>query len=468
MKEQQYRFFYRKLKERGNILAEEKKYILVVEDDAYMLKSVIEVLRRKGYETEACKNGSEALNLFKSNTFDLLISDVKMPQMSGIELLEKVKKIDSTIPFIIMTAFGDISGAVDAMKKGAYDFIEKDQDLVNKLEFSIERALQHHSLLNENICLKNALKGSWQYVGEAEAINSIRELVDKIAQSRSSVLISGASGTGKELIAKSIHYLSKRQDRPFIKVNCAALPDGLIESELFGHEKGAFTGALKTKAGKFELASGGTLLLDEIGDMSVNVQAKLLRALQEREINKVGGDEPVEVDVRIVATTNRNLEAQVSENKFREDLYYRLNVFHIELPPLRERMDDIPILVEHFVDKYNNENGFRVSGIEDSALTVLKSYTWPGNIRELENAIERAVVLTKSGQINTELFKFTNIADSKDDGLSPGMTVAEAEKKLILRTLEFCKQNRTRAAEMLGISIRTLRNKLNEYGANKE
>ena len=262
--------------------------------------------------------------------------------------------------------------------------------------------------------------------------------------------------------------MSKRQDRPFIKVNCAALPDGLIESELFGHEKGAFTGALKTKAGKFELASGGTLLLDEIGDMSVNVQAKLLRALQEREINKVGGDEPVEVDVRIVATTNRNLEAQVSENKFREDLYYRLNVFHIELPPLRERMDDIPLLVKHFVDKYNNENGFRVSGIEDSALTVLKSYTWPGNIRELENAIERAVVLTKSGQINTELFKFTNIADSKDDGLSPGMTVAEAEKKLILRTLEFCKQNRTRAAEMLGISIRTLRNKLNEYGANKE
>lgn len=446
----------------------EKKNILIVEDDAYMLKSVVEVLRRKGYEPQACINGPDALNLIKNRNFDLIVSDIKMPKMSGIELLEKAKQVDSSVPFVIITAFGEVPLAVDAMKKGAYDFIEKDQKLIDRLEFTVERALEHRSLLNENISLKNALESSWQYIGETESIGSIRELVNKIAESRSSVLISGESGTGKELIAKSIHFLSKRQARPFIKVNCAALPDGLIESELFGHEKGAFTGAFKNKAGKFELASGGTLLLDEIGDMSINVQAKLLRALQEREINKVGGDEPIEVDVRIVATTNRNLEILVSGDKFRKDLYYRLNVFHIKLPPLRERMDDIALLVDHFIEKYNDENGFRVSGIEESALKMLKSYTWPGNIRELENAIERAVVLTKSGEIHAGLFNFSTVTDSKNDGLNPGMSVAEAEKKLILQTLEFCNQNRTRAAEMLHISIRTLRNKLNEYGVHKE
>jgi len=468
MKGPPYRSFYHKPTKRGNVLAGEKKNILVVEDDAYMLKSVVEVLRRKRYESQACTNGPDALHLFKNGGFDLVISDIKMPKMSGIELLEKIKQVDSSVPFVIITAFGDVPLAVNAMKKGAYDFIEKDQKLVDRLEFSVARALEHHTLLSENISLKNALKSSWQYVGETESIGSVRELVDNIAQSRSSVLISGESGTGKELIARSIHFLSKRQGRPFIKVNCAALPDGLIESELFGHEKGAFTGALKNKAGKFELASGGTLLLDEIGDMSINVQAKLLRALQEREINKAGGDEPIEVDVRIVATTNRNLEVLVREDKFREDLYYRLNVFHIKLPPLRERMDDIALLVDHFIDKYNSENGFRVSGIEEPALKKLKSHTWPGNIRELENAIERAVVLAKSGQIGPELFNFSDITDSRNNGLSPGMSVAEAEKKLILQTLEFCNQNRTKAAEMLGISIRTLRNKLNEYGVNKE
>ncbi len=441
---------------------------MVVEDDIYMRNSLAEVLRRKGYEPVMCANGPEALNAFRSGFFDLVISDIKMPSMTGIELLDKIKKADPTVTFMLMTAFGDVPLAVDAMKKGAYDFIEKGPDLLEKLEFSIDRALQHGSLLHENIRLKKVLHSNWQYIGKTPAIEGVRELVNKIAQSRSSILISGESGTGKELIAHSVHYLSKRQDGPFIKVNCAALPDGLIESELFGHEKGAFTGAIKTKAGKFELASGGTLLLDEIGEMSINVQAKLLRAIQEREINKVGGDMPIEVDVRIVATTNKILEENVRNNTFREDLFYRLNVFHIHLPPLRERMDDIATLAEYFVKKYNNENGFSVSEIEETALKKLKSYTWPGNIRELENAIERAVVLTKSGKINADMFDFRSPADKKDEGLNPGMTVADAEKKLILRTLEFCNQNRTRAAEMLGISIRTLRNKLNEYGINKE
>ncbi len=445
-----------------------KRTILVVEDDIHMRNSVVDVLRRKGYEVETSSDGSEALTCFKNRAFDCIISDIKMPKMSGVELLEKINHINNTIPFIIMTAFGEVSLAVDAMKKGAYDFIEKGQELLNKLEYAVERALQHQSLLSENIRLRNALRKQWQYIGKTQGIEDIRKLIDTIAQSRSTILISGESGTGKELIARSIHYLSNRQNKPFVKVNCAALPDGLIESELFGHEKGAFTGALRTKAGKFELASGGTLLLDEIGEMSINVQAKLLRVLQEREVSKVGGDEPIEVDVRIVATSNRIIEDQVKENKFREDLFYRLNVFHIKLPSLRERMDDVSLLVEHFIEKYNDENGFSVSGIEGSALKALGSYTWPGNIRELENAVERAVVLTRSGKISSDVFEFRKTSDEKGEGLTPGMTVSEAEKRLILNTLEFCNQNRTRTAEMLDISIRTLRNKLNEYGVIKE
>lgn len=433
-----------------------------------MLGSIVEVLRRKGYEIDACTNGPDALKIFRQGAFDLMISDVKMPAMSGIELLERIKQADQTVPFIIMTAFGDVSTAVDAMKKGAYDFFEKGTDILDKLEFTVDRALQHHLLLNENIRLKRVLQKQWQYIGKTPGIESIRELVNTVAKSRSTILITGESGTGKELVARSIHYLSPRQNSPFVKINCAALPEGLIESELFGHEKGAFTGALRTKAGKFELASGGTLLLDEIGEMPQTMQAKLLRVLQEREINKVGGDDPIEVDVRVVATSNRDLATEIKENRFREDLYYRLNVFHIHLPPLRERMDDIPLLVDHFIERFNEENGFAVAGVEESAVKVLLSHPWPGNIRELENAIERAVVLTRTGKLTDTVLQLRNITESSDNGLSPGITVAEAEKRLILKTLEHCGHNRTKAADMLGISIRTLRNKLHEYGFQKE
>lgn len=446
----------------------EKRHVLVVEDDRHMCNSVLEVLQRKGYAVKTCANGAEALQCFKDEAFDCIISDIKMPVMTGDALLKKIKEIDETVPFIIMTAYGEVAMAVEAMKNGAYDFLEKGPELLNKLEYAVVRALQHHRLLNENRHLRSALGKQWEYVGKTDPIEDVRQLVDTIARSRSTILVTGESGTGKELIARSIHFLSNRQNEPFVKVNCAALPDGLIESELFGHEKGAFTGALKAKAGKFELASGGTLLLDEIGEMPINLQAKLLRVLQEREINKVGGDEPIAVDVRIVATSNRDLEAKVRENSFREDLYYRLNVFHIKLAPLRERMDDIPLLVEHFIEKYNDENGFRVSGIEDTALKVLQTHTWPGNIRELENAIERAVVLTRNGEIKKDVFELKKALEGKTDGLTPGMTVAEAEKQLIINTLAFCNQNRTRAADMLGISIRTLRNKLHEYGVGKE
>ncbi len=448
----------------------QRKRILVADDDVHMRGSVVEVLRRKGYEVEATGNGYDALSAFRASQFDIVVSDIKMPQMTGIELLEKIRELDATIPFVVMTAFGDIQVAVDAMKKGAFDFLEKGMNLLDTLEFTLDRALKVGELVNENKRLRGALTEKFDYIGRSASMIDLRAMLETVAQSRATVLVTGESGTGKELVARAVHYRSARANGPFVKVNCAALPEGLIESELFGHEKGAFTGALKTRAGKFELASGGTLLLDEIGEMPTSVQAKLLRVLQEREVDKVGGDAPVEVDVRIVATTNRDLEAEVKKGGFREDLYYRLNVFHVHLPPLRERMDDVPLLAAHFIEKFNDDNGFSVSGLDKAALASLVSHTWPGNIRELENSIERAVVLTRNGEINDKVFSFRPLdsTSSTDPALTPGMTVAEAEKRLILQTLQFCGGNRTKAADMLDISIRTLRNKLNEYGAKDE
>jgi DNA-binding NtrC family response regulator len=446
----------------------EKKKILVVDDDTISRESVVEVLRRKGYGVEACACGRDALEAFSHGVFDCVISDIRMPGMSGIELLGKLKQIDPDVPVLVITAFGEVELAVEAMKKGAEDFIQKSEKLLDQLELSIDRTLHYRTLLTENRRLKNALSQQWSYIGATPAMQQIRDLVRKVAESRSTVLIAGESGTGKELIARSIHFQSPRQNGPFVKINCAAMPEGLIESELFGHEKGAFTGALRTKAGKFELASGGTLLLDEIGEMPVAMQAKLLRVLQEQEINKVGGDAPVEIDVRIVATTNRRIEEEITKGLFREDLFYRLNVFNIHLPPLRERPDDIEALAEHFVGKFNAENGFGVEGFEPGCFEVIKRHTWPGNIRELEHAVERAVVLTRTGRIKPELFDVKRPRESVKGGQQPGMTIAEAERNLILSTLEFCGHNRTKSAQMLDISIRTLRNKLHEYGMTRE
>lgn len=439
------------------------KKILVVDDDLHMRESIVEILERKGLDVEPCSNGHQALDAFQRDSYDLVISDIKMPGMSGIELLEKIKQIDEDVPFIVITAFGAVDLAVEAMKKGAYDFIQKSMNLLDQVEINVERTLQYGNLVKENKRLKNALNDKWNYIGETRSIKEIKQLVTTVAESRSTVLISGESGTGKELVARSIHYLSPRQDGPFIKVNCAALPEGLIESELFGHEKGAFTGALRSRAGMFERACGGTFLLDEIGEMPIHVQAKLLRVLQEREISKVGGDNSVSVDVRIVATTNRDLREEVAKGNFREDLFYRLNVFHIQLPPLRDRMEDFEVLANHFVQKYNAENGFNVEGLEPECFDIMRKHTWPGNIRELENAVERSVVLTRNGLIKPSMFSFAVPFQSNNQELAAGMTVAEAERQLILKTLEYCDSNRTKAAQMLDISIRTLRNKLNEY-----
>jgi DNA-binding NtrC family response regulator len=445
----------------------EKKKILIVDDDEYMRESIKETLKRKGYDVEGVESGKKAIDLCQNVFYDMVISDMKMPGMTGIELLEKLKQYDPDIPFLMITAYGAIESAVEAIKKGAYDFIQKSPNLVDELELHVERILQYRVLLNENKRLKSALHKQWDYVGTSPSMEEIRTLVATVASSRSTILITGESGTGKELIARSIHYLSPRHNGPFVKVNCAALPEGLIESELFGHEKGAFTGAINRKMGKFELASGGTLLLDEIGEMNIGVQAKLLRVLQEREVSKVGGEDPVEVDIRIVATTNRDLDKEVATGRFREDLFYRLNVFRINVPPLVERLDDVEKLAEHFIKKYNEINGLSVEGMEDGCIGQLKKHNWPGNIRELENAVERAIVLTRCGSIKKESFSLLSqrgtIQNDQFD-FAPGISIAKAEKELIVRTLDHCGQNRTKAADLLGISIRTLRNKLNEYG----
>jgi DNA-binding NtrC family response regulator len=443
----------------------ENKRILVVDDNDLFRESIVETLRRRGYGLVSAKDGHEALELLRNSEYDLVISDMKMPGMTGIELLEEIRKFNAEIPFLVITAYGAIETAVEAMKKGAFDFIQKSDNLINQLEITVDRTLRYQSLVSENRRLKTALREQWNFIGNGNRMNEIRELAASVAESRSTVLITGESGTGKEMVARFIHFQSKRCNGPFVKINCAALPEGLIESELFGHEKGAFTGAISRKLGKFEVASGGTLLLDEIGEMPMQMQAKLLRVLQEREIDKVGGDQPVEIDVRVIATTNRNLEKEVSEGKFREDLFYRLNVFRVHLPPLRDRKDDIPELVEHFISKYNSENGFSVHGLSDDSDKALAQYDWPGNIRELENAIERAVVLTRTGIIQHSKFKFNSAGLNHPSELQAGMTVAEMEKQLILKTIDFCDGNRTKAAELLGISIRTLRNKLHEYGA---
>ena len=444
----------------------DQRRILVVDDNELFRESVCETLRRLGHEIESAVDGRSALAMVVPGRYDLIVSDMKMPGMSGIKLLEQVKRIDPEVPFLIITAYGAIETAVEAMKKGAFDFIQKSDSLIRELELTVGRTLEYQRLKRENRRLTAELQQRWQFVGSGPAMHEVTAMINSVAQSRSTVLITGESGTGKELAARAIHFKSKRSVGPFVKINCAALPEGLIESELFGHEKGAFTGAVKQKKGMFENASGGTLLLDEIGEMPLPAQAKLLRVLQEREVHKVGGDEPIEVDVRVIATTNRSLETEIEEGRFREDLYYRLNVISLHLPPLRERLDDLPELVTFFIRKYNRENGFGVDCIDEEGMTVLQKHSWPGNVRELENTIERAVVLTKTGTAGKEMFNFRRSAGGQGkagNDLEAGMTVAEAEKKLIYRTLESCEQNRTKAADLLGISIRTLRNKLNEY-----
>lgn len=445
------------------------KRLLVVDDEQLVREYLEEALTRLGHDVETAEDGQAGAEKLEANEYDLVFTDLKMPKLDGMGLLTQANRRSPDTPVIVLTAYGSIESAVEAMKAGAYDFLIKpiDKDL---LKVTVDRALHRRKLERENRVLRGMVEqeqGLEAIIGSSESMRKIIEMLEVVGPQPVDVLITGPSGTGKELVARALHWSSPRAEKPFIKLNCAALPESLIESELFGHEKGAFTGAIKNRKGKFEAAHGGTILLDEISEMPLGLQAKLLRVLQEREFDRVGSNEPVHVDVRVVATTNRNLAQEVKEGRFREDLYFRLNVVPIHLPALATRRDDIPALVVHFIEKYGARYGREFEAIDDDALDYLKSQPWQGNVRELENRIERAVVLARELAIHKSDVMLEGVA-IEQDGLGAGesfgpVTVAELEKRHIMQTLNELGFNRTKAAERLGISIRTLRNKLNEY-----
>jgi nitrogen regulation protein NR(I) len=447
--------------------------ILVVDDEEQMRDLLAKVLERKGYHVSVCGDGTEALASLEREPVDLVVTDVRMPGLNGMEALRAIKELNPEIVVIIMTAFGSIDQAVQAVKDGAYDYINKPFK-IDEILLTIEKALDERRLRHEVSSLRQELRTRYHFenlIGKSRAMQDVFHLIEQVAGSRSTVMVYGKSGTGKELVAKAVHYNSPRATKAFVAVNCAAIPAELLESELFGHEKGAFTGAIATKVGKFELATGGTLFLDEIGHMRLDLQAKILRALQEREIERVGGTRTIKIDVRVLAATNRDLKKAIEEGTFREDLYYRLNVVPITLPPLRQRREDIPLLVDHFIAKYNREFARNVKSFSAGATAALYQYDWPGNVRELENVIERAVALAQSETISLrELPMDISILGGMlggkviEDIQKAGFTLREArghfERQYILSILEKVQWNQTEAARVLGLHRNTLAWKL--------
>ncbi len=439
------------------------KCVLLVEDNKSETAAITSLFNRAGYKLSSVSDGYAALDTISDNQYDMVISELSLPRMSGIELLVKIKKIDSTLPVILISGDVCVKEAVEAMKNGADDFILK--PLAAETVNCILAGMCRKPVFPE----QPSMNGKYAIVTKNIEMNRLLNYAEEISNSRASVFIHGESGTGKELFARYIHQCSNRKDKPFIAVNCAALPETLMESELFGYEKGAFTGAHARKKGKFEAADKGTILLDEISEMDYQLQSKLLRVLQEKEIDRVGGTESIPVDVRIIATTNRNIENLIHEEKFREDLYYRLNTIPMHLPPLKERKDDISLLSDHFIEKYNRLENKYVKGLTENAIIALTEMPWKGNVRELENTIERAVLMCKGNFIDEKLLLpngrsfAANHSGCKINSVIPEVSLRELEKKVIFQTLDKTKGNRTHAADILGISVRTLRNKLNEY-----
>ena len=481
--------------------------VLIVDDEVEMRIAMSETLKHCGYPVEISHNAIDAIKKFKQNNYSLVITDMTMPKRSGLELLKDIKSIAPAKPVIMATAYGTVETAVEAMKHGAFDYIRKPINF-DSFQFIVQQALNYEGTTG-NVLIDVESKPSKskpveltkEIVTQNQAMLSLLKVSRNVAKSKSTMLIQSESGTGKELLASYIHDNSDRSKRPFVAVNCAALPDTLLESELFGHAKGSFTGATQDYRGKFEQAHTGTILLDEISEMALPLQAKLLRVLQEYQVDKVGGKEPIPVDVRVIATTNQNLLGMIDNGKFREDLYFRLNVIPLALPPLRDRMDDVPVLVKHFVEKHSKINNRKCPAVSRETLNILTNYHWRGNVRELENVMERAMLLCDGEEIqpnhllmssqlgetsiNADLASITasktkssnSVTDKKEStvtdyqnsqvssglGIEVGMSMKEAEKRFIFKTLHETKGNRTHAAKTLGISIRTLRNKLNEY-----
>jgi len=453
-----------------------KAKILVVDDEPSQRKMLQANLSLDGYQVFEADDGTSAINRVSEEFFDIILMDNRMSQMDGIDALREIKKISPGIPVIIITAYASVETAVQALQAGAHDYLTKPLD-IDELRFKVQQSLEFWRLKEDNILQKRRIENLFdatRIVGRSQKMKDVLETVAMVAPTEASVLILGESGTGKELIANALHQGSTRSDKRFIKVNCAALPETLLESELFGHEKGAFTGAIGRRPGRFELADGGTIFLDEIGEMSLATQAKLLRVLQEREFEPLGSTKTVKVDIRIIAASNKILGEEVKKGTFREDLFYRLNVVPIYLPPLRERKEDVPLLIEHFLSIYNEKNGRRLHGFHPRALDALMRYAWPGNIRELENVVERAVILTRDDYVPfselPEAIRGTDgdpLSDQFREGIRPGMTIREMEKELIIKTLEDNDGNRTRASRVLGITRRTLQHKLKEYDLDR-
>ncbi len=445
----------------------------MVDDEETQRESLRGFLEKKGYAVVPAASGAAAIGKLKQSDFDLIITDYQMPGMTGAQLLDEAKSINPSVPVIVMTAFGTVESAVAIMKQGAFDFLQKPIDL-EELLVLIERAEERSTLIRENKQLRQQLAERFRFDGIVSASGEMEQALNmaaRVARSKASVLIRGESGTGKELVAKAIHYASDRSDKPFVVVNCAAMPETLFESELFGHEKGAFTGADKPRAGKFEQAHGGTLFIDEVGDIPMPVQVKLLRAVQFGSIERLGSNKTISTDVRIITATNRNLEKMIETGEFREDLFYRFNVVAVHLPPLRARKSDIPILVDFFLKKYAGQSAEPIEGVSREAMDALIKYHFPGNVRELENIIQRAAVLARKSIITTKDLPShvwaaaeqpTDVADGLPSGLNDA--VEQLERKMIGSALAEASGNQSRAAELLGINERTLRYKMSKYG----
>jgi two-component system response regulator HydG len=450
------------------VLARPKARVLVVDDEPSARSGLEKLLRQEGYAVDVAADGPSALAIAADRPPDVVVTDLKMPKMDGIELLQKLRATFQVVPVVVVTAFGEVSTAVQAMRAGADDYLTKPVDF-DALTIAIERAIERTNLRLEAEELRKKLRerdggGFEGLIGSSPALQKVYRVARQVAPARATVLITGESGTGKGELARAIHTKSPRAGGPFITLHCAALAESLLESELFGHEKGSFTGADKRRLGRFEQANGGTLFLDEVGEIPPATQVKLLRVLQERTFERVGGNEPIDIDVRLIAATNRDLAKDVQDGRFREDLYYRLNVVHIEMPPLRMRGGDVLLLAEHFLRRFALENKKRIEGYSDRARAKLLAHRWPGNVRELENAVERAVVLCEGGVLDEDDLPVDVAPLPRGAVRVPGATMAEIERFAILATLEATNGSTTKAAEMLDISVRTIQYRLHEYG----